>query len=103
MLWRSIALFMCARQGASLRLLNDQQLGSLEQRMAATIVALARIHGIAGKEGTEVGLRLPQEQLGAMLVITRQCVTQLLPVFEDAGLLTSIFQLLSIAGHALSD
>lgn len=103
MLWRSIALFMCARQGDSLRLLNDQQLGSLEQRMAATIVDLARIHGIEGKEGTEVGLRLPQEQLGAMLGITRQSVNKLLRGFEEAGLIATDYNRLTIRDHAALD
>lgn len=102
-LWRCIALFMCARQGDSLRLLNDQQLGSLEQRMAATIVDLARIHGIEGEEGTEVGLRLPQEQLGAMLGVTRQSVNKLLRGFEDAGLVATDYNRLTIRNHAALD
>ncbi len=95
-LWRDIALFMCARQGDSLRLLNDQQLGSLEQRMAATLVGLARIHGIAGEDGTELGLRLPQEQLGAMLGVTRQSVNRLLRGFEEAGLIATDYNRITI-------
>ena len=41
-LWRDIALLMCARQGDSLRQLNIQKLGSLEQRMAATLADPSR-------------------------------------------------------------
>lgn len=103
MLWRSVALFMCARQGDSLRLLNDQQLGSLEQRMAATIVDLARIHGIESGGGTELGLRLPQEQLGAMLGITRQSVNRLLRGFEEAGLIATDYNRLTIRDHPSLD
>lgn len=102
-LWRSIALLMCARQGESLRLLNDQQLGSLEQRMAAVILDLARIHGIEGAGGIEVGLRLPQEQLGAMLGITRQSVNKLLRGFEDAGLVATDYNRLTIRDHSALD
>ena len=86
-LWRDVALLMCVRHGDSLRQLNDQKLGSLEQRMAATLVDLARIHGIAVAAGTELGLRLPQEQLGAMLGVTRQSANKLLRGFEAAGLI----------------
>lgn len=86
-LWRDIALLMCARHGDSLRMLNDQTLGSLEQRMAAILLDLARIHGIAGNGGTELGLRLPQEQLGAMLGVTRQSVNRVLRDFERGGLI----------------
>lgn len=86
-LWRDIAMLMCARQGDSLRLLNDQTLGSLEQRMAAILINLARIHGKTGIGGTELGLRLPQEQLGSMLGVTRQSANKLLRVLEEAGII----------------
>ncbi|MGN6290911.1 MAG: Crp/Fnr family transcriptional regulator [Sphingopyxis terrae] len=102
-LWRDIALLMCARQGDSLRLLNDQQLGSLDQRMAWTLADLARIHGIAGEQGTDVGLRLPQEQLGAMLGVTRQSVNKLLRGFEEAGLIAIDYNRITIRDPAALD
>lgn len=102
-LWRDVALLMCARHGDSLRQLNDQTLGSLDQRMAATLVDLARVHGRAGEAGVELGLRLPQEQLGAMLGVTRQSVNKLLRGFEAAGLIAIDYNHITIRDPAALD
>ena len=102
-LWRDVALLMCARHGDSLRLLGDHNLGSLDQRMAATLVDLARIHGSAGGQGIELGLRLPQEQLGAMLGVTRQSVNKLLRGFEEAGLIAIDYNRITIRDPAALD
>ena len=103
MLWREVALLMCARHGDSLRLLDAQNLGSLDQRMAATLADLARIHGIAGSHGVELGLRLPQEQLGAMLGVTRQSVNKLLRGFEEAGLVVVDYNRITICDAGALD
>ena len=95
-LWRDVALLLCTRHGDSLRLLHDQTLGSLEQRMAATLAQLGRIHGIAAQGGTEVGLRLPQEQLGAMLGVTRQSVNRVLRGMERAALIAIDYNRITI-------
>ncbi len=102
-LWRDVAMLMCARHGDSLRLLDAQNLGSLDQRMAATLADLARIHGIAGASGIELGLRLPQEQLGAMLGVTRQSVNKLLRAFEAAGLIAVDYNHITICDPAALD
>lgn len=102
-LWRDIALLMCARHGDSLRQLNNQKLGSLEQRMAATLADLSRIHGIAGAEGIELALRLPQEQLGAMLGVTRQSINKLLRGFEDRGMIAVDYNRITIRNPAALD
>ena len=102
-LWRDIALLMCARHGDSLRQLNNQKLGSLEQRMAATLADLARIHGVAGAAGIELALRLPQEQLGAMLGVTRQSINKLLRGFEAAGLIAVDYNRVTILSPAALD
>jgi CRP-like cAMP-binding protein len=102
-LWRDIALLMCARHGDSLRQLNNQKLGSLEQRMAATLADLARIHGVAGAAGIELALRLPQEQLGAMLGVTRQSINKLLRGFETAGLIAIDYNRVTILSPAALD
>lgn len=101
-LWRDVAMLMCARHGDSLRQLNDQKLGSLDQRMAAILADLARIHGLEGAAGIELGLRLPQEQLAAMLGVTRQSVNKLLRGFEEAGVIAIDYNHITICDpHAL--
>lgn len=102
-LWRDVALLMCARHGDSLRQLNDQKLGSLEQRMAGTLADLARIHGIAGEPGIELGLRLPQEQIGAMLGVTRQSANKLLRALEEAGVIAIDYNRITIRDPAALD
>ena len=102
-LWRDVALLMCARHGDSLRQLNNQKLGSLEQRMAATLADLSRIHGVVGDKGTQLALRLPQEQLGAMLGVTRQSINRLLRGFEDAGLIVVDYNRITIVKPAALD
>lgn len=102
-LWRDVALLLCTRHGDSLRLLHDQTLGTLEQRMAATLAHLGRIHGIAAGGGTELGLRLPQEQLGAMLGVTRQSVNRVLRDMERAGVIAIDYNRITIRDAAALD
>ena len=84
-LWRDLALLLCERHGENMRFLNDQALGTLEQRMAAALVELAGMHGLIEDGVMELGLRLPQEQLGAMLGVTRQSVNRVLRALEHRG------------------
>lgn len=102
-LWRDIALLMCVRHGDSLRQLNNQKLGTLDQRMAATLADLSRIHGVAGDKGVELALRLPQEQLGAMLGVTRQSINKLLRGFEDRGVIAVDYNRITICDPAALD
>jgi len=71
--------------------------------MAATLADLARLHGVAGAAGTELGLRLPQEQLGAMLGVTRQSVNKLLRGFEEAGVIAVDYNRITIRDPAALD
>src|SRR3546814_14317403 len=80
-----------------------QTLGTLEQRMAATLAHLGRIHGIAADGGTELGLRLPQEQLGAMLGVTRQSVNRVLRDMERAGVIAIDYTRITIRDAAALD
>ncbi len=99
-LWRDVALLMCARQGESLRQINDRQLGSLEQRMAAVLLDLAQAHGVGNEQGVDLGLRLSQEQLAAMLGVARQSANRLLRRFEQQGLIAIEYSRITIRDHA---
>jgi CRP/FNR family cyclic AMP-dependent transcriptional regulator len=95
-LWRDLATLMCTRQGESVRLFNDRTLCTLEQRMAAALVDLVGMHGLPEKGRVELGLRLPQEQLGAMLGVTRQSVNRVLRVLERAGAISADYNRITI-------
>src|SRR3546814_10327333 len=81
----------------------SSDLGSLEQRMATTLAHLARIHGIEVEGGIEVGLRLPQEQLGAMLGVTRQSVNRVLRDMARAGVIDIDYNRITIRDAAALD
>ncbi len=98
-LWRDVALLMCERHGEIARLLNDQALGTLEQRMAATLAEMANAQGFrdrSEKERVEWELRISQESLGAMLGVTRQSVNEVLRSFERLGIVSKAYNRVTI-------
>ncbi len=95
-LWRDVALLMCARQGESLRQLDAVRLGTLEQQLARTLIDLSLIHGIERPDEVELGLRLPQEQLAAMLGISRQSVNKLLRKLEEEAIIALDYNRITI-------
>ena len=96
LLWRDVALLMCARQGDSLRQMGNQQLGSLEQRVAGMLGELASALGIDRAKRTELKLQLSQEKLAAMLGASRQRVNLILRSFQHAGLIATGYNRITI-------
>jgi len=86
-LWREVAIFMMARQLDSLASLQDLVMGSLQQRTAAILVTLARVHGAESEGGVVLNLRLSQDDLAAMLGVSRQSMNKELRTLHDAGVI----------------
>ena len=58
---------------------------------------------MASERGVELALRLPQEQLGAMLGVTRQSINKLLRGFEEAGMIAVDYNRITICDPAALD
>lgn len=86
-LWRRVAMFMMARQLDSLASLQDLATGSLQKRTASMLVTLARMHGAESESGVVLNLRLSQDDLAAMLGVSRQSMNRELRLLHDAGLI----------------
>ena len=95
-LWRSVAQLMLERYGDTLGVLHDQALGSLGQRLAALLLDLARLHGVQEPDGLVLRLRLPQDELGAMLGVSRQSANKELRLLEDGGVIGADYNRITI-------
>jgi CRP-like cAMP-binding protein len=101
-LWRSVALLMLERQRGNIEALHDIAVGSLTQRVAATLDALGRLHGAPTHDGLLLQLRLSQDDLGAMLGVSRQTVNKELRALEHGGVIGVDYNTITIRDrHAL--
>ena len=68
-------------------MLGLEQLAALPapQRVATRLLALAEGHGMLAEGQAQRRLALNQEQLGAMLALSRQTVSEVLREFESRG------------------
>ena len=66
------------------------------QRIAATLASLGRLHGVREEEGSTLRLRLSQDDLGAMLGVSRQSVSKELRVLEKAGVVGADYSRITI-------
>ncbi|MCC8950529.1 Crp/Fnr family transcriptional regulator [Bradyrhizobium sp. Arg62] len=78
LIYRDLALLICARQRSALSLLNHSIAQPIEVRLARVLVGAARTSG-----GEELEVR--QEDLAAMLGVSRQTVNKELKALERAG------------------
>lgn len=104
-LWRDIAELSLRRHLDSVGILRDLALSPLGRRVAATLIGVSRLRGVHEQGG--MALRLAQDELGAMLGVTRQSISKELRQLEQAGLIGADYNLITIrdyAGlHALSE
>jgi CRP-like cAMP-binding protein len=98
LLWRDIAELSLARHADSVGLLRDLALSPLGERVAATLIDVGRLRGVVERGG--MALRLSQDELGAMLGVSRQSVNKELRLLEQAGLIGADYNLITIVDYA---
>lgn len=88
LLWKNMARMLSRQHRQIVTTVLDQLTGSTRQRLAAAIAGLARIYGM--EDGSlRLRLRLSQEDLAAMLQVTRRSINREMRVLEEMALLRS--------------
>lgn len=87
-LWGSIARTVLRQHREIVITLLGHLTGSLRQRLAATLSRFARIYGV-DEHALKLRLRLSQEDLAAMLQVSRQSINRELNIFEEMGLISA--------------
>lgn len=86
--YRDLSLLVCARQRASLAFMSLSIAQPLQVRLARTIAGAARLDGAK--------LRIRQEDLAAMLGVSRQSINRALKRLETDGLVTVSYHHIAI-------
>lgn len=84
-LWKAMARMLLRQHRQMLTTVVDQLAGALSRRLAATIDRLAQIYDFDNHQKTR--LRLSQDDLAAMLQVSRGALNRELRVFEANGLI----------------
>lgn len=101
MQWRAMAEFALERKVLALTTVLDQAvIGPAEHRIAATIRRLSRNFGIQAENGTQIRLRLSQDDLADMLCVSRQTVNKELQRLEKEGVIRCAYNSVTIIDAA---
>lgn len=82
-LYRSLSLLLARRTRIVIELLSGFSRDGFERRLAKRILLLASTYGVPQGEG--ICLQVAQEELGAMLGVTRQSIYKALKRWEEEG------------------
>lgn len=77
-------------------LLEDTQFLNLPSRLARKLLALSDAYGVEADGGTQIELRLSQQDLGEMVGTTRESINKQLRTWTDEGVLTHENRVLTI-------
>ena len=86
-LWLSIVRQMAAYQRQFLSSMADGLFQTLRVRLARAVVSLTRAYGTKAVGQQTIRIRLTQEDLGALLGVTRQSISKELRLLELEGVL----------------
>ena len=95
-LWRSMAIMLMKQNRQVLDTLFVAWMGSFSQRLTTTLERLALLYG--SKDGTriKIGLRLTQEDLAALLQVSRQSVNKALRKLAESGAISLRYNSITI-------
>jgi CRP-like cAMP-binding protein len=96
-LWKDIAHMTLKQHGLVRDAFLSHAIGVFRRRLAATIDRLAALYG-TDAQGT-LRLRVRQEDLAAMLQVSRQSVNKEIGTMADAGVIRSEYNTLTILDH----
>jgi CRP/FNR family cyclic AMP-dependent transcriptional regulator len=94
-LWRSMAKVVVKQHRSIASTLLDFQSGNTRKRLAATISRLARIYGV-DDDTRNLQLRLSQDDLAAMLQVTRRSINGEMRALEAKGLVRSEYNAVTV-------
>lgn len=99
-MWRDMAQMLLRQKREMQSAVITQTTGALHVRLAATIERLARLYGKNDGDTTVVRLRITQEDLAALLQVTRPTISRALKALELAGLIRVRYNTLIILDRA---
>lgn len=94
-LWKAMAKVVVKHHRAIASTLLDFQSGNTRKRLAATLSRLARVYGV-DDDTRNLQLRLSQDDLAAMLQVTRRSINGEMRVLEAKGLVRSDYNAVTV-------
>ena len=95
-LWRDVAKLALQRQRLSVMLLQGQMLNSVRARVAATLTSVIRFYGMQVKAAASLPVRLSQNDLAAMLGLSRQTINKELGRLVAEGVIDMSYKRIGI-------
>lgn len=95
-LWKDALRMALREQREAFDGLIDRFVGGLRQRLTATIDRLATVHGVSDGAKQSLRLRLTQEDLAAMLQVSRQSINRELQSLHRSGVVSPDYNSLTI-------
>lgn len=93
---RAIGALACSHQRTALAFVEQALTASSESRLAFILVELAGRWGVTTARGVEIDLRLSQEDLAAMVGLSRQSLASLLGRLRREGLIDTRYTRMTI-------
>jgi CRP/FNR family cyclic AMP-dependent transcriptional regulator len=94
-LWKAMATVVVKQHRAIATTLLDFQSGNTRKRLAATLSRLARVYGV-DDDTRNLRLRLSQDDLAAMLQVTRRSINGEMRALEAMGLVRSEYNAVTV-------
>lgn len=85
-LWADVAQMALRQYRSALGGMINRRIGTISGRVAMLLDSLVNLHGFEGPEGFRLRVRISQEDLAAMLSVTRQTINKELQLLEGLGI-----------------